>query len=86
MIAAKESGEIWGADSCWSPVCRESTAVSGLLILQAGPITNNVDMATAQTTDAMPNGEGEYKDGEHKEGKVCPVTGKTLQFQEQPFS
>ena len=48
-------------------------------------IASPMDMATAQTSDAMPNGEGEgeYKDGEHKEGKVCPVTGKTLQFQEQ---
>ena len=46
-------------------------------------IASPMDMATAQTSDPMPNGEGEYKDGEHKEGKVCPVTGKTLQFQEQ---
>ena len=43
------------------------------------------DVAIAQTSDALPDGEGEgeYKDGEHKEGKVCPVTGKTLQFQGQ---
>ena len=46
-------------------------------------IASPMDTATAQTSDAMPNGEGEYKDGEHKEGKVCPVTGKTLQFQER---
>ena len=45
-------------------------------------IASPMDMATAQTSDAMPNGEEEYE-GEHKEGKVCPVTGKTLQFQQQ---
>ena len=44
---------------------------------------NPMDVAVAQTSDAMPDGSDseEYKDGEHKEGKVCPVTGKTLQFQ-----
>ena len=41
-----------------------------------------VDVAMAQTSNALPDGEG-GEDGEHKEGKVCPVTGKTLQFQEQ---
>ena len=50
-------------------------------------IASPLDVATAQTSDAMPDGEGggegDYKDGEHKEGKSCPVTGKTLQFQGQ---
>lgn len=30
-----------------------------------------IDYAVAQTSDSMPDGEGEYKDGEH-EGKSCP--------------
>ena len=43
-----------------------------------------VDMAIAQTSSALPDGEGgEYKDGEHKEGKSCPFKERTLQFQEQ---
>ena len=36
-------------------------------------ITSPVGTATAETSDAMPDGEGgEYKDGERKEGKSCP--------------
>ena len=48
-------------------------------------LTFTMDVAMAQTSDALPLGEGggEYKDGENKEGKICPVTGKTLQIQEQ---
>ena len=65
----------------------KSTMTFAMIIALAAvfAIASPMDMATAQTSDAMPNGEGEgeYKDGEHKEGKVCPVTGKTLQFQEQ---
>ena len=34
-----------------------------------------VDYAVAQTSDAMPDGGGEYKDGEH-EGKSCPSKEK----------
>ena len=34
-------------------------------------IASPVDMAVAQTSDAIPDGEGEYKDEEHKEGKSC---------------
>jgi len=41
-----------------------------------------INVAMAQTSNALPDGES-GEDGEHKEGKVCPVTGKTLQFQEQ---
>ena len=35
-----------------------------------------MDTAVAQTTDVSPDGEGEYKDGEH-EGKSCPFKNKT---------
>ena len=34
-------------------------------------LASPVDVAVAQTSDAMPDGEGSYKDGEHKEGKSC---------------
>jgi hypothetical protein len=35
-----------------------------------------MDTAVAQTTDISPDGEGEYKDGDH-EGKSCPFKNKT---------
>ena len=34
-----------------------------------------MDTAVAQTSDVSPDGEGEYKDGEH-EGKSCPFKDK----------
>lgn len=48
-------------------------------------IASPFGVAVAQTNEAMPNGEergeGEkdYKDGEHKEGKSCPSKERTLQ-------
>ncbi len=35
-----------------------------------------MDTAVAQTSDVSPDGEGEYKDGNH-EGKSCPFKNKT---------
>ncbi len=35
-----------------------------------------MDSAVAQTSDVSPDGEGEYKDGDH-EGKSCPFKNKT---------
>ena len=35
-----------------------------------------MDTAVAQTSDVSPDGEGEYKDGNH-EGKSCPLKNKT---------
>ncbi len=35
-----------------------------------------IDTAVAQTPDVSPDGEGEYKDGDH-EGKSCPFKNKT---------
>ncbi|MDH3656911.1 MAG: hypothetical protein OEM77_02090 [Nitrosopumilus sp.] len=35
-----------------------------------------MDSAIAQTSNVSPNGEGEYKDGERKEGKSCPFKDK----------
>jgi hypothetical protein len=34
-----------------------------------------MDSAVAQTSEISPDGEGEYKDGEH-EGKSCPFKDK----------
>ena len=34
-----------------------------------------MDSAVAQTSDVSPDGEGEYKDGDH-EGKSCPFKDK----------
>ncbi len=34
-----------------------------------------MDSAVAQTSDVSPDGEGEYKDGDH-EGKSCPFKNK----------
>ncbi len=34
-----------------------------------------MDSAVAQTSDITPDGEGEYKDGDH-EGKSCPFKDK----------
>ena len=45
-------------------------------------IASPVDVAAAQTSDAMPDGDdGSYKDGEYKEGKSCP--SKERKSQEQ---
>ena len=41
-----------------------------------------MDVAVAQTNDAMPDGDGKYKDGEH-EGKSCPNKEKKMQNTEQ---
>ena len=48
-------------------------------------IASPMGVATAQTSDTMPDGEGkgEYKDGEHKEGKSCPFKERKAQSQEQ---
>jgi hypothetical protein len=35
-----------------------------------------MDTAVAQTIDVSPDGEGEYKDGNH-DGKSCPFKNKT---------
>jgi len=41
-----------------------------------------MDVAVAQTNNAMPDGDGEYKDGEN-EGKSCPSKEGKVQSQEQ---
>ena len=46
-------------------------------------IASPMDVVTAQTSDAAPDGEGEYKDREHKEGKSCPFKERQSQSQGQ---
>lgn len=47
-------------------------ALAAVVVLAAVfAIASPVDVAVAQTSDAMPDGEEQYKDGEH-EGKSCP--------------
>jgi len=41
-----------------------------------------IDVAVAQANEAMPDGDGEYKDGEH-EGKSCPSKEGKMQNTEQ---
>ena len=53
------------------------TVVFSVLALTAiFAMTLPIDTAVAQTTDISPDGEGEYKDGDH-EGKSCPFKNKT---------
>ena len=47
-------------------------ALAAVVVLAAVfAVASPVDVAVAQTSDAMPDGEEQYKDGEH-EGKSCP--------------
>ena len=47
-------------------------ALAAVVVLAAVfAIASPVDVAVAQTSDAMPDGDGQYNDGEH-EGKSCP--------------
>ncbi len=62
----------------------KSTMAIAMVIALAAvfAIASPVDVAVAQTSsDVIPYGEGNYKDGEH-EGKSCP--GKERKLQEQP--
>ena len=45
-------------------------------------IASPVDVAVAQTSNPVPDGEGEYKDGERKEGKSCPSKEGKMQNSE----
>ena len=52
----------------------KSTMTFAMIIVLAAVFTiaSPVDVAVAQTSDALPDGEGgEYKDGDQKEGKSC---------------
>ncbi|WP_316506575.1 hypothetical protein [Nitrosopumilus sp.] len=62
----------------------KTTTIFSLVIALAAvfAIASPFGVAAAQTNEAMPDGEeGEkdYKDGEHKEGRSCPSKERTLQ-------
>lgn len=42
-----------------------------LALVAVFALVTPMDVAAAQTSNAMPDGDGDYKDGEH-EGKSCP--------------
>lgn len=56
------------------------TLVAVVALTAVFALASPFDVAVAQTTDVIPDGEGgEYKDGEHKEGKSCPFKERKLQ-------
>ena len=61
----------------------KTTMVFATVIVLAAvfAIASPVDVAVAQTSEAMPDGDGSYKDGEHREGKSCPNKEKKSQEQ-----
>lgn len=50
---------------------KTTMAFTVLALAAVFALVTPMDVAVAQTSDAMPDGDGEYKDGEH-EGKSCP--------------
>ena len=63
----------------------KTTAAFAVLALAAVfALVTPMDVAVAQTSNAMADGEGgEYKDGEYKDGKSCPSKERKAQSQEQ---
>lgn len=61
---------------------KTTLALAAIVVLAAVfALASPFDVAVAQT-DAMPDGDGEYKDGEH-EGKSCPNKERKSQSAEQ---
>lgn len=54
---------------------KANTTLFAILVFAAIFSITTVDFAAAQMHDAMPDGDGENKDGEH-EGKSCPFKDK----------
>jgi len=50
---------------------KTTMAFAVLALAAVFALVTPMDVAVAQTSNAMPDGDGEYKDGEH-EGKSCP--------------
>jgi len=62
---------------------KTTTAFAVLALAAIFSLVTPMDVAVAQTGNAMPDGEGgEYKDGDH-EGKSCPSKERKAQSQEQ---
>ncbi len=63
---------------------KTTIAFAVLALAAVFSLVTPMDVAVAQTSNAMPDGEGEeYKDGEHKDGKSCPSKERKAQSQEQ---
>ena len=50
---------------------KTTMAFTVLALVAVFALVTPMDVAVAQTSNAVPDGDGEYKDGEH-EGKSCP--------------
>ncbi|MDH3488373.1 MAG: hypothetical protein OEL82_10090 [Nitrosopumilus sp.] len=50
---------------------KTTMAFTVLALAAVFALVTPMDVAVAQTSNAVPDGDGEYKDGEH-EGKSCP--------------
>lgn len=61
------------------------TFAMAIVLAAVFAVASPMNVAIAQTSDAMPDGEGEgkYKDGERKDGKSCPFKERKAQSQEQ---
>ena len=60
----------------------KTTMVFAVLALAAVfALVTPMDLAVAQTSNAIPDGEGEYKDGE-RDGKSCPSKEGKMQNKE----
>ena len=57
---------------------KTTMAFTVLALAAVFALVTPMDVAVAQTSDAIPDGDGEYKDGEH-EGKSCPNKEKKMQ-------
>ena len=63
---------------------KTTMAFAVLALAAVFALVTPMDVAVAQTSNAMPDGDdGEYKDGEHKEGKSCPNKERKMQNTEQ---
>ena len=51
---------------------KTTTAFAILALASVLALVTPMDVAVAQTSNTVPDGGGEYRDGEHKEGKSCP--------------
>jgi len=61
---------------------KTTTAFAVLALAAVFSLVIPMDVAVAQTNNAIPDGDGEYEDGEH-EGKSCPSKEGKMQNTEQ---
>ena len=64
---------------------KTTMAFTVLALAAVFALVTPMDVAVAQTSNAMPDGEGgEYKDGDH-EGKSCPSKEGKMQNNAEPL-